>query len=744
MVWYRKASGLNNKDIDYSYSIKTKEIDQSEELIILKAELATSQNKAKFLGASLQKIEQQRLINKQKLALSKLELKKAKFQLKNNSNTVQKNIVQVENKQLKTLIENKKTAISQQQKINQRLQSKHLKQVKMLTNKLLETQKHLSQLLTNLRKNKSIHNTQQIKALKLQEKLVKTEQQLLIINNKSKSKLDSNKTETLNKDQKLKVQLEMDRYQLVTIKKQLQKYKKEKHQQKLLIKQLNSKSRLHQKKLKTLESQLANKNNSTIAIKNTQKLLLQQKFKEKKTLKNIQNYKEKYSQLTQNFQAKEELYNVQLAKIKLKKEYFKSLYLDLSKQSNINNKQLKEIVLQKKKKWNAQQVKIETLIKEKQKLNKALLATKNNIKKQENSIVPIIEIIDPAFVQIRGVPTITMRSVVNQKQITGKIISDNEVFLLSMNDQNIPIMENGLFKNNIMLLEEKTPVNISVVDNKGNKASIDFIISAKKSNKKLSAINKEKDLIKSIDFGQYYALIIGNNEYEKAPSLLTPINDAKVIDKLLKEKYGFKTQLLLNASRYEILSALNKYRSHLNKNDNLLIYYAGHGELDKVNMRGHWLPVDADTDNTANWISTVALTDIFNAMSVNHLMVVADSCYSGAMTRSSLARLDTGKTTNEKEQWLKAMINARSRTVLTSGGLKPVLDGGGGNHSLFAKFFIESLRNNNSLLEGQNLYRNISAKIVSVAVSYGVEQVPQYAPMQHAGHEAGEFFFVPK
>jgi hypothetical protein len=90
------------------------------------------------------------------------------------------------------------------------------------------------------------------------------------------------------------------------------------------------------------------------------------------------------------------------------------------------------------------------------------------------------------------------------------------------------------------------------------------------------------------------------------------------------------------------------------------------------------------------------------------------------------------------------MLKARSRTILSSGGLKPVLDGGGGKHSIFAKAFIDSLDNNEYLMEGQALYHSISTKIVSRAADYGVEQVPEYAPIRHAGHEAGEFFFVPQ
>ena len=179
----------------------------------------------------------------------------------------------------------------------------------------------------------------------------------------------------------------------------------------------------------------------------------------------------------------------------------------------------------------------------------------------------------------------------------------------------------------------------------------------------------------------------------------------------------------------------------MTEEDNLLIYYAGHGELDKVNQRGHWVPVDASEESTTNWISNIQITDIINTMSSKHILVVADSCYSGAMTRSSVTRLEAGMTSKKRLKWIETMLNKQSRTALTSGGLKPVLDSGGGEHSIFAKAFIDSLENNSEILETYKLYQEVSSLVNDAAGSF--EQVPEYAPLKYTKHEAGEFFFVP-
>lgn len=381
---------------------------------------------------------------------------------------------------------------------------------------------------------------------------------------------------------------------------------------------------------------------------------------------------------------------------------------------------------------------------EKQKLQQEVDRIQKISAPSSTSQKPVIEIIDPPLVLQRGtMPTVTLRSLVKEREIFGKVTAPAGITSVMVNDVKNPL-DRGLFKATVGIKGDKTPVNIVAIDQNGARASMEFLLSLEGS-ATVNASGQEPsqtspvNLWKDIDFGNYYALIIGNNHYKKVQSLDTPINDAQGVDRVLREKYGFKTQLLIDADRYQILTAMNDLRAKLTEKDNLLIYYAGHGELDRVNMRGHWLPVDADADNTANWISTVAITDILNSMSSRHILVVADSCYSGTLTRSALARLDAGMSEEKKSEWIKAMLMGKSRTALTSGGLKPVLDGGGGDHSVFANAFIKALQKNNSLLEGQELYRDVSANVIAAA-----EQVPQYDPIKFAGHEVGDFFFMPK
>jgi uncharacterized caspase-like protein len=202
----------------------------------------------------------------------------------------------------------------------------------------------------------------------------------------------------------------------------------------------------------------------------------------------------------------------------------------------------------------------------------------------------------------------------------------------------------------------------------------------------------------------------------------------------LAAEYNYETKVIKNATRSDIIGALAKYRGKLKANDNLLIYYAGHGVLDEYAEEGYWLPVDSEKDNPANWVSNGDITNMIRAMRAKHVMVVADSCYSGTLVRAAEAKVKTAKA---RETWVKRMSGKRTRTALVSGGLEPVMDGGGDGHSVFAKAFLDALKGNSDVLEAQALFSRIKRPVALES-----DQTPQYSDIRRAGHDGGDFLFV--
>ena len=361
---------------------------------------------------------------------------------------------------------------------------------------------------------------------------------------------------------------------------------------------------------------------------------------------------------------------------------------------------------------------------------------------------PTIEIIDPPLALTRGKPSVLLRAPSRVVELIGRVRPEQDLLLFKVNEKVAALTQQGLFREKVSLRKPDTPVNLVAIDRSGNRTSLDFLIVPPVNTASRANVQERRGAVKvrqgDVDFGTYHALIIGNQNYASMPNLETPANDAKELERVLRSEYSFNTRLLIDANRYQILSALNGMRAELTDKDNLLIYFAGHGELDNANLRGHWLPVDAEPESTANWISNVAITDILNAMAAKHILVIADSCYSGSMTRSSLARLGKGMSPGEKKAWYRIMAKARARAVLTSGGLKPVLDAGGEGHSIFTRALLDVLRGNRQILEGYKLYRQVQTRVKKDALRLNVAQDPQYAPLKFAGHEAGEFFFLPR
>jgi len=248
--------------------------------------------------------------------------------------------------------------------------------------------------------------------------------------------------------------------------------------------------------------------------------------------------------------------------------------------------------------------------------------------------------------------------------------------------------------------------------------------------KKLGGTSVAKTSIPNLDYGRYHALVIGNDDYENLPNLETAVSDARRVASVLEYDYGFDVKLLKNATRLEIIKSLSDLRKKIRAEDNLLIYYAGHGNLDKKANEGYWLPIDAERGDPGNWIPNDTIVAQVRAMDAKHVMVVADSCFSGTITRGL-------KIEQRTPDWLQKIVKKKARTALTSGGLEPVMDSGGGNHSAFASAFISLLEENDGVLDASQLFSQLRPKVM-----INSDQTPEYGDIHRAGHDGGDFLFV--
>jgi hypothetical protein len=231
-------------------------------------------------------------------------------------------------------------------------------------------------------------------------------------------------------------------------------------------------------------------------------------------------------------------------------------------------------------------------------------------------------------------------------------------------------------------------------------------------------------------FGPYHALVIGVGDYDYLPAVATAEGDADAVASLLEKRYGFEVIKLRNPGRAQLLAALAELQEGLMPEDNLLIYYSGHGWLSDVDGRCYWFPVDALEDDSSNWVANQEITQHLKAMKAKHIMVVVDSCYTDGQRR------EVGLSENDQEHHSR-LAEKRARVVLSSGGLEPVQAGDGGDHSVFTSAFLDVLRGNEGVLDGTSLYSQIQD-----IVSSGAIQTPEYIDLREAEHDGGDFLFV--
>ena len=237
--------------------------------------------------------------------------------------------------------------------------------------------------------------------------------------------------------------------------------------------------------------------------------------------------------------------------------------------------------------------------------------------------------------------------------------------------------------------------------------------------------------------GFYYALVIGVDQYQHLSVLKTAVDDASAMEAVLRQRYGFQTTLLLDAqaTRAGILNALSQYRQGLTEDDSLLIYYAGHGQYDRDADKAYWLPVDADLNSPAYWISADDITTDVRVLPVRHVLIVSDSCFSGGLTRDAGASVRS----DDRDAFLRRMQGSKSRTLLSSGGNEPVADSGSGGHSVFANAILAGLANmTGKAFTAANLFETYILEPVAGASA----QMPQYNVIRNSGHDAGDFVFV--
>ena len=174
-------------------------------------------------------------------------------------------------------------------------------------------------------------------------------------------------------------------------------------------------------------------------------------------------------------------------------------------------------------------------------------------------------------------------------------------------------------------------------------------------------------------YNRVVVLCIGINDYAspKIKDLSYAESDATALADRLRTLYSYETMLLLGreASRTAIGKRLREYREQLGEKDVLIVYFAGHGqviELPSHGRAGFLVPQDADLDlddrsDLDAWAGQALemreLVECLAAMRAHHVLLIADACCSGFMTKRGAF---------ERRKDLHLLLSEPSRVVLAA------------------------------------------------------------------------------
>lgn len=253
---------------------------------------------------------------------------------------------------------------------------------------------------------------------------------------------------------------------------------------------------------------------------------------------------------------------------------------------------------------------------------------------------------------------------------------------------------------------------------------------------------------RNLNLGRYFALLIGNQNYSSLENLDTPLNDIARAEKVLRENYGFEVITIADSDNIKLMEAINDLYELVGENDNLLLFYAGHGNRLSTGAKeiGYWLPANAEQPpRDTYWVSNEFVSGHLSRLKARRVLVVADSCYAGLLSgEPSFLLLGDKSPDYSNPEFLAFKLDKRARLLLSSGGDKPVLDSGGNGHSVFARAFLDELEANTTLIGAPELYTRIRNRVEQAAARQSFNQKPDFKTIKAAGHEIGDFFFVPK
>jgi tetratricopeptide (TPR) repeat protein len=338
--------------------------------------------------------------------------------------------------------------------------------------------------------------------------------------------------------------------------------------------------------------------------------------------------------------------------------------------------------------------------------------------------LPLISLLSP--VQKRGAKMFNKGANILIKGFAKDISGIKEV---SINNKIVYSQKGGDFWGEISLTDGINKITIKAIDFADNMAELIFEIERQTGTTNTSAQiepTPEKE-------GRNYCLLIAAQNYSdnNISSLSNPVADAVKLKLVFKNYYNFAEEniiTLFNPETNDVLRQLLELANKLQPEDNLIIFYAGHGIWVDKEKKGYWLLTNSKLNDVNTWLSNKTVLDLIAKIPSRHTLLISDACFSGSVFKT--------RGLSDATVAIKEMDKKISRVAITSGNDTEVPD-----ESVFLKCLLKALTENKEKnLTAQKMF--ITQIIETVMTETKTE--PRYGTLEMAGHIGGDYIFNKK
>jgi uncharacterized caspase-like protein len=233
-----------------------------------------------------------------------------------------------------------------------------------------------------------------------------------------------------------------------------------------------------------------------------------------------------------------------------------------------------------------------------------------------------------------------------------------------------------------------------------------------------------------------YAIVIGIEKYrQNLPKADYADNDAKIMAEYLTKVMGYPEEnMVVLINDRALKSDLEKYfekwlSNNVEKEGTVFVYYSGHGAPNPNTGDAYLVPYDGDPSFIEQTgYSLKRLYKNLNKLPAKEIIVVLDSCFSGAGGRSVLAKGARPLVMNIDKQVFHsdriAILSAAAGNQISSTHEEK-------GHGLFTYFFLKGIKgaadtDKNGKIDMEELYWYVKPNVERIArKAYNNEQTPQ-------------------